>query len=271
MPAELDEITRRVMQLEIERERPAQGDRRGLPGAAGQAREGAGRAAGAGRRRCARSGSARRRPSSSRAQLREQHRGDQGRDRAGRAGLRPEPRGRAAVRHAGRSSSASSRRWRPQAERGGGRRLIKEEVDEEDIAEVVSPLDRHPAWPSCWRARCRSSCTSRRSCTSAWSARTRPCAAVADAVVRARGGIKDPKRPDRLVPLPRPDRRRQDRAGPRAGRAPVRRRGRHDPHRHVRVHGEAHRGAADRRAARLRRLRGGRPAHRGGAPPAVLA
>ena len=34
--------------------------------------------------------------------------------------------------------------------------------------------------------------------------------------------------------------------------------------RHERVHGEAHRVAADRRAARLRRLRPGRPAHRRG-------
>ena len=36
-----------------------------------------------------------------------------------------------------------------------------------------------------------------------------------------------------------------------------------------RVHGEARRVAPDRRAAGLRRLRGGRPAHRGGAPPAL--
>src|SRR3712207_7514828 len=36
---------------------------------------------------------------------------------------------------------------------------------------------------------------------------------------------------------------------------------------HVRVPGAAHRRAADRRAARLRRLRGGRPADGGGAPP----
>ncbi len=40
--------------------------------------------------------------------------------------------------------------------------------------------------------------------------------------------------------------------------------------RHVGVHGEALRGAAGRRASRLRRLRGGRPAHRGGAAQAVL-
>ena len=41
--------------------------------------------------------------------------------------------------------------------------------------------------------------------------------AVADAVIRARSGLKDPKRPDRLVHFPRPDRRRQNRTGPRAG------------------------------------------------------
>ena len=40
-------------------------------------------------------------------------------------------------------------------------------------------------------------------------------------------------------------------------------------HRHERVHGEALGRAADRRAAGLRRLRGGRLPHRSGAPPAV--
>ena len=39
--------------------------------------------------------------------------------------------------------------------------------------------------------------------------------------------------------------------------------------RHVRVHGEALGRAPDRRPARLRRLRGGRPADRGGPPPAL--
>ena len=47
--------------------------------------------------------------------------------------------------------------------------------------------------------------------------------------------------PDRLVPVPRPDGRRQDRAGPGAGRVPVRRRGGDGAARHERVHGEAHR------------------------------
>ena len=73
----------------------------------------------------------------------------------------------------------------------------------------------------------------------------------------------------RLVHLPRPLGRREDRAGQDPRRVPVRRRGRADPPRHVRVHGEAHGLAPDRLAAGLRRLRGGRPAHRGRPPPAV--
>ena len=43
---------------------------------------------------------------------------------------------------------------------------------------------------------------------------------VADAVIRARSGIKDPRRPDRIVPLPRAHRGRQDRAGQVARRRP---------------------------------------------------
>ena len=79
-----------------------------------------------------------------------------------------------------------------------------------------------------------------------------------------------PRSPDRHVPVPRPDRRRQDRAGAGAGRVHVRHPGRDDQDRHVGVHGEALRVAAGRRASRLRRLRGGRSADRGGPPPALL-
>ena len=79
-----------------------------------------------------------------------------------------------------------------------------------------------------------------------------------------------PRPPDRHVPVPRPDRRRQDRAGAGAGRVHVRHPGRDGAHRHVGVHGEALGLAAGRRASRLRRLRGGRPADRGGPPPALL-
>ena len=71
----------------------------------------------------------------------------------------------------------------------------------------------------------------------------------------------------RLLHLPGPHRRGKDRDRPRAGRVPLRRRRRHDPHRHVRVRGEALRLPAHRRAPRLRGVRGGRAAHRGGATP----
>ena len=89
----------------------------------------------------------------------------------------------------------------------------------------------------------------------------------------------DPPRPrrdqgseaaDRLVHLPRPVRRRQDRARAHARRVPVRRRGRDDPGRHVGVHGEALRVPARRLASGLHRLRRRRPAHRGRAAQAVL-
>ena len=45
-----------------------------------------------------------------------------------------------------------------------------------------------------------------------------------DAVRRARAGLRGPAPADRLLHLPRPDRRRQDRAGPGAGGVPLRRR-----------------------------------------------
>ena len=63
---------------------------------------------------------------------------------------------------------------------------------------------------------------------------------------------------DGQLPLPRPDRCGQDRAGPRAGRGALRRGGPDGPGGHERVPGTAHGQPAGRRAARVRRLRGGR-------------
>ena len=94
--------------------------------------------------------------------------------------------------------------------------------------------------------------------------------AVSKSIRRARAGIKDPEAPDRLVHLPRPLGRREDRAGAHARRVPVRRRGRDDPGRHVGVHGEALRVPARRLTSGLHRLRRRRPADRGRAPQAVL-
>ena len=92
------------------------------------------------------------------------------------------------------------------------------------------------------------------------------------------GGRRDPpltRRPvgpepaARLLPVPRPHRRRQDRAVQGARRLPVRQRGPHDPRRHERVHGEALGQPPDRRAAGLCRLRRRRHADRGGAAQAL--
>ena len=132
-------------------------------------------------------------------------------------------------------------------------------------------VDRHPGLAPDGGRGGEAASTWRSACTSGSSARTRRSRPVSNALRRSRAGLQRPRPPDRHVPVPRPDRRRQDRAGPRAGRVHVRLAGRDGPHRHVRVHGEALRGPARRRASRLRRLRGGRPAHRGGAPAPVLA
>ena len=81
-------------------------------------------------------------------------------------------------------------------------------------------------------------------------------------------GAPGPEPADRLVRLSRPDRRREDGARPGAGGVHVRRRAGDGQAGHVRVPGAAHGRAPGRRAARVRRLRRGRPAHRGGPPPA---
>ena len=73
----------------------------------------------------------------------------------------------------------------------------------------------------------------------------------------------------RLVHVPRPHRRRQDRAGQGARGLPLRRRTCPRAHRHVGVFGEALGGAPGRSAPWVRRLRGGRSAHGGGAAPTL--
>ncbi len=76
--------------------------------------------------------------------------------------------------------------------------------------------------------------------------------------------------PGRQLHLPRTDRRRQDRARPRARQLPLRQRQRADSLRHVRVHGEALGVEADWLASRLRRPRRRRPADREGEAQPVL-
>ena len=81
------------------------------------------------------------------------------------------------------------------AAKQGGQRLLREVVTEEEIAD-----DRRRAGPAsrsagCRRASGRSCCASTRSCTSGSSARTRPCSSSPTPIIRARSGIKDPRRP----------------------------------------------------------------------------
>ena len=79
--------------------------------------------------------------------------------------------------------------------------------------------------------------------------------------------LAGPQPAHRLVHLPRAHRRGQDRTVQGPGRGDVRRRKRHDPPRYERIHGAAHRQPPDRRAAGLHRLRRRRHADRGRAPP----
>ena len=125
--------------------------------------------------------------------------------------------------------------------------MLKEEVDEEDIAEVVSrwtgipvakmlegEVDRLIPWRSSWRKR-----VIGQDAGHPGGVGRRPPVA---------GGHPGPGPADRLVHLPGAHRRRQDRAGPGAGRVPLRRREGHGPAGHVGVHGKARRRPAHRRA-----------------------
>ena len=94
--------------------------------------------------------------------------------------------------------------------------------------------------------------------------------AISRAIRRSRAGPQEPEPAGRQLRVPRSDRRRQDRAGAGAGELPLRQRPRAHPLRHVRVHGEALGLEADRIAARLRRPRRGRSAHREGEAQPVL-
>ena len=189
--------------------------------------------------------------------LRARDRPAQGRARpGGRAGLWRDPRPR------------EEAQGRPRATRSQGGKGVKEEVTPEDIAAVVSrwtgvPVDKMLEGERDKLLRMEEQLA---------QARGRPGRGRAGGVRRRAPRARRPAGPqpaDRLVPVPGPDRRRQDRAHQGDRRVPVRRRPGDGAHRHERVHGEALGQPPDRRAAGLCRLRRGRRAHRGGAPPAL--
>ena len=94
--------------------------------------------------------------------------------------------------------------------------------------------------------------------------------AVSQAIRRTRAGLKDPKRPSGSFIFLGPSGVGKTETAKTLAEFLFGDEARADPARHERVHGEAHRVAPRRLAARLRRLRRRRPAHRGGAAQAVL-
>ena len=263
-PEALDELDRRIIQLKIEREAlkketdqaskdrlgrlekeladleeqsqradPALGGREGQAGL-GQQGQGA-----------ARPGAHRPRPGAARRRSRQ----------GGRACLWPHP-GAGAAAQGGRGAPARRRRHGG----GGG--------DARPHRPGGVALDRHSGRQDAGRRARQAAAHGGRT----RQAGRRPGGGGACGVDRGAPRARRPAGPepaDRLVHVPRPDRRRQDRAHQGGGGVPVRRRDGDGAHRHVRIHGEALGRPADRRAARLCRLRGRRGADRGGAPPAL--
>ncbi len=154
------------------------------------------------------------------------------------------------------------------AELQSKQKMLKEEVDAEDVAEVVAKWTGIPV-SRLLEGEMQKLLHVEDRLRERVVGQDEALLLVANAVRRARAGLGDPRRPIGLLPLHGPDRRRQDRARPRPRRVPVQRRARARAPRHVGVHGEAHRGPPGRRAPGLRRLRRGRPAHRGRPPPPV--
>ena len=192
MPAELDEITRRVLQLEIEREALKKETDAASRDRLGKLEEELARLqaeAGTLRAQWDREKAAIERPRQLRKRIEEVKVDIEKATRAYDLNRVAE------LQYgtlAGLERELKEQEERAQAE--GGRRLIKEEVDEEDIAEVVSrwtgiPLSKLMEGEMQKLLRLEEELHER------VVGQDEAVRAVADAVVRARAGIKDPKRP----------------------------------------------------------------------------
>ena len=246
LPVELDEAQRRIMQLEIEREalrkeKDTVDRRSGWPrlerelAERKEARHAVSR----------RSGSARRRRSRPRRTSAGRPRRGATRDRRGAAHRRLCPGVGAAVRTTSRAGAAAGQRRRPAARDAvtsprASTRMLKEEVDEDDIAEVVSKWTHIPISKLLegeieklvqMEDRLRQS-------------RGRPGRRGRVGVQRhptcARPVCRIPTGPWGASSSWAPRGSGKTELSARAGRVPVRRRAGDDPHRHVRVPGEAH-------------------------------
>jgi ATP-dependent Clp protease ATP-binding subunit ClpB len=115
--------------------------------------------------------------------------------------------------------------------------FLKEEVDEEDVAQVVAKWTGVPV-SKMLEGEMQKLLTMEERLSGRVVGQDEALTAVSNAVRRARAGLQDPNRPVGSFIFLGPTGRRQDRDGARARGIPVRRRARHDPPRHVRVHGK---------------------------------
>ena len=138
MPVEIDEVERRIMQLEIERAALQEGDRRGLDGAAGQARARARRPPGAsaGHEGALAAGEGPHRRASARCKQRSRTARAESSGPSATATSSGPP--SCATARSSSSSSSSRQENDALAELQRDRKMLKEEVDEEDVAEVVA-------------------------------------------------------------------------------------------------------------------------------------
>ncbi len=147
--------------------------------------------------------------------------------------------------------------------------LLKEEVDEEDIAQVVSRWTGIPL-SKLLEGEVEKLIHLPDELHKRVVGQDEAVDAVADAVMRARGGLKDPKRPIGSFLFLGPTGVGKTELARALAQYPVRRRARHDPHRHVGVSGEAHGFAAGGRASGIHRVRRGRAVDRSRAAAAVF-
>ena len=195
MPAELDEVRRRVMQLEIEREALRKETDKASRRAAGEAREGARRPQGGTDAAAGAVGAGEGRDPAARSKLKEQL--EQARlelEAAQRAGDYAKASELQYGTHAG--ARAADRRSRRRARRAARRsqRMLKEEVDEEDIAEVVAKWTNIPV-SRLMEGEIQKLIHMEERLHQRVVGQDEAITAVANAIRRARAGLQDPNRP----------------------------------------------------------------------------
>jgi ATP-dependent Clp protease ATP-binding subunit ClpB len=129
---------------------------------------------------------------------------------------RPEPRPRKSSTAASRSCSANWPTWSKAVGQRQGKRLLNEEVTEEDIARVVAAWTGIPVNRMLEGEREKLVKMEERLKKRVVD-QDEAITAVSNAVRRARSGLQDPNRPIGSFIFLGPDRRRQNRAGPRPG------------------------------------------------------